>query len=223
MFWLTIENLSNDEQLARWMPEIRQANWLGCYAQTELGHGSDVASLETTATFDKATDEFVIHSPTITSTKFWPGDLGRFTTHAVVHCRLMINGKSHGVHPFLVQLRDTTTFKHLQGITSGDLGPKFGYIAKDNGWARFDNVRIPRTNMLMRYFEVSKDGEIKSLGDLRVMYTTMMYIRMLLIKDFGSWALPSVITGMRYGCVRRQFKTYASKKEERKLMDYQTH
>ena len=29
---------------------------VGCYAQTELGHGSDVQSLETTATLDKATD-----------------------------------------------------------------------------------------------------------------------------------------------------------------------
>ena len=74
MFWATVENLSNEEQKARWMPELRQVNLMGCYAQTELGHGSNVAGLETTATLDKATDEFIIHSPTITSTKFWPGD-----------------------------------------------------------------------------------------------------------------------------------------------------
>ena len=83
--------MSNDEQKARWMPDVKQVNILGCYAQTELGHGSNVAGLETTATLDKTTDEFVIHSPTLTSTKFWPGDLGRFATHAVVYARLKID------------------------------------------------------------------------------------------------------------------------------------
>lgn len=205
------------------MPDIRQANILGCYAQTELGHGSDVASLETTATLDKATDEFVINSATPTSTKMWPGDLGRFTTHAVVHARLIVDGKFHGVHPFLVQLRDLETFRHLKGVKTGDLGPKFGYPTKDNGWARFDQVRIPRTNLLMGFIEVTKDGQVVPKGDLRVLYTTMMYIRMLLIKDMGVFVMPSVLVGLRYGVIRRQFKTYHGKKEERKLMDYQTH
>ena len=70
------------------MPDVRNVNILGCYAQTELGHGSNVAGLETTATLDKSTDEWIIHSPTLTSAKFWPGDLGRFSTHAVVFARL---------------------------------------------------------------------------------------------------------------------------------------
>lgn len=75
---------------------------MGCYAQTELGHGSDVSRLETTATLDKTTDEFIINSPTITSTKFWPGDLGKFSTHAVVFARLIIDENDYGVQAFLV-------------------------------------------------------------------------------------------------------------------------
>ena len=63
----------------------------GTYAQTELGHGSNVKRLETTATFDKDTDEFIIHSPTISSTKFWPGDLGLIANHATVFAQLIIN------------------------------------------------------------------------------------------------------------------------------------
>lgn len=88
---ITVQIMANAEQRKRWLPQINNCDILGCYAQTELGHGSNVAGLETTATLDKKTDEFVIHSPTITSTKFWPGDLGRFTTHAIVFARLIID------------------------------------------------------------------------------------------------------------------------------------
>ena len=70
---------------------------MGCYAQTELGHGSNVAALETTATLDKSTDEFVINSPTITSAKYWPGDLGRMSSNAVVFARLKIDDNDYGV------------------------------------------------------------------------------------------------------------------------------
>jgi len=100
---------------------------LGCYAQTELGHGSNVAGIETTATLDKTTDEFVINSPTITSTKYWPGDLGRFTSHALVFARLIIDKKDLGVQPFMVQIRDVETWKIRPGVKCGDLGPKIGY------------------------------------------------------------------------------------------------
>jgi hypothetical protein len=75
----------------------------------------------------------------------------------------------------------------------------------------------------MGFCEVSREGKFTTKGDLRVLYTTMMYIRMLLVKDFYMFTMPSVLAGIRYGVVRRQFKTYEGKKEERKLMDYQTH
>jgi acyl-CoA oxidase len=93
--------------------------------------------LETTATLDKSTDEIIINSPTITSTKFWPGDLGRFSSHAIVFAKLIVDGKNYKVQPFIVQLRDLKTWKHLKGIQTGDIGPKFGYNSKDNGWAIF--------------------------------------------------------------------------------------
>lgn len=83
---------------------------MGCYAQTEIGHGSNVAGLETTATLDKATDEFVIHTPSISAAKYWPGDLGRFTTHGVVFARCIANGNDYGTQAFIVQYRDVDTF-----------------------------------------------------------------------------------------------------------------
>ncbi len=35
--------------------------------------GTFIRGLETTATYDPKTEEFVLHSPTLTSTKWWPG------------------------------------------------------------------------------------------------------------------------------------------------------
>ena len=77
MFLTSVATFSTDEQKAKWMPKIHNLDILGCYAQTEIGHGSNVAGLETTATFDKKTNEFIIHTPTQTATKWWPGEMGR--------------------------------------------------------------------------------------------------------------------------------------------------
>lgn len=126
------------------MPLIENVDIVGCYAQTELGHGSNVAGLETTATFDQVADEFVINTPSVTATKYWPGDMGMFASHAIVFARLLIGDSDHGVQPFMLQLRDTETWKLCPGIKAGDLGPKIGYPGKNNGWASFDHVRIPR-------------------------------------------------------------------------------
>lgn len=65
---------------------------MGCYAQTELGHGSNVAGIETTATLDSNSDEFVIHSPTVTSTKYWPGGLGQWANYALVFAKCLADG-----------------------------------------------------------------------------------------------------------------------------------
>jgi acyl-CoA oxidase len=72
--------------------DVKKMRKLGCYAQTELGHGSNVAGIETTATLDQSTDEFVIHSPTVTSTKYWPGGLGLWANHAVVFAKCIVDG-----------------------------------------------------------------------------------------------------------------------------------
>lgn len=102
MFIPIVEALGTPDQVQEWVPRARDMRILGCYAQTELGHGSDVASLETTATFDQNTDEFVIHTPTPTATKWWPGDMGRMANHAIVFAKLIIDGNKYAVCPFIV-------------------------------------------------------------------------------------------------------------------------
>ena len=76
MFTESLDAFGTDEQKAHYLPQADNLNIIGCYAQTELGHGSNVSGLETTATFDPQSDTFVIHSPTIKAAKFWPGALG---------------------------------------------------------------------------------------------------------------------------------------------------
>lgn len=89
---------------------------IGTYAQTELGHGTFIRGLETTATYDERTQEFVLHSPTITAYKWWPGGLGKTANHAVVMAQLVTKGQKRGPHPFFVQLRDEETHVPLKGI-----------------------------------------------------------------------------------------------------------
>lgn len=97
--------------------------------------------------------------------------------YAAVYAKLIIDGKSHGVHCFFVQTRNPLTWEHVPGVESGDIGPKFGYNSKDNGYMIFKNVRIPRDNMFKRYAEVDKEGNFKVKGDLRVLYSIMLVTR----------------------------------------------
>ena len=111
---------------------------LGCYAQTEIGHGSNVAGLETTATLDMKTNEWVIHTPSITAYKFWPGSLGIFSNHMALYAKCIVGDVDHGPKPFFVQIRDMETHMALPGIKVGDIGEKMGFSATDNGYLAFD-------------------------------------------------------------------------------------
>ncbi|OIT23516.1 peroxisomal acyl-coenzyme a oxidase 1, partial [Nicotiana attenuata] len=163
---------------------------IGCYAQTELGHGSNVQGLESTATFDPQTDEFVIHSPTLTSSKWWPGGLGKVSTHAVLYARLITNGNDYGINGFIVQLRSLEDHKPLPGVTVGDIGMKFGngaYNTMDSGVLRFDHVPIPRDQMLMRVSQVTRGGKyIQSDVPRQLLYGTMVYVRKTIVADASS-------------------------------------
>ena len=94
MFVPCIRYLASEKQVKRWLPKVYSYEIVGCYCQTELGHGSDVQSLETTATFDMEAEQFVINSPTISSTKWWVGELGVWCTHAIVFAQLILFGKT---------------------------------------------------------------------------------------------------------------------------------
>ncbi|OJA14153.1 hypothetical protein AZE42_09596 [Rhizopogon vesiculosus] len=179
----------------------------GCYLQTELGHGTNVARLETTSTYIPETQEFEINSPSLTSTKWWIGALGKSATHGAVQAKLILpNGKDTGPHLFFVQLRSLEDHKPLPGIIVGDIGPKAGggMAAQDQGFARFDHVRIPRTNMFSKFAEVTKEGNYIQPPHAKLSYGGMMYIRAGMIPS-AAWTIARAATvAIRYTTVRRQ-------------------
>merc|ERR1712176_1227615 len=149
------------EQQKEWLQPALDFRVIGTYAQTELGHGTFLRGLETTASFDKERDEFVVHSPTPTATKWWPGGLGKTATHAVVMARLFLNGS--------------------------DFGPKLGYNGVDNGFLRFDHVRIPRQQLLQKYSKVTRNGQYvpPPPQNAKSSYATMVEVRADIVKCAG--------------------------------------
>lgn len=148
MFITTVEEQGSDEQKAHWLPRIAAWEVVGAYAQTELGHGSNVRGLELEARWDPKTKEFIVHSPTLTASKWWNGTLGRTANHAILMAQLMVpdpknQGKyiSHGTQAFIAQIRDLKTHLPLEGVVIGDIGPKAGFMSIDNGYMLFNELR----------------------------------------------------------------------------------
>ncbi|OLY80426.1 Peroxisomal acyl-coenzyme A oxidase 1 [Smittium mucronatum] len=207
MFIPTLEQQCNDEQKEAFLKPALDYRIIGCYAQTELGHGSNIRGLETTATFIEETDEFEVDSPTLTSTKWWIGSLGISATHALVMAQLYVKGKHIGLYPIIVQVRSMKDHKPLPGVNVGDIGPKMGYNSIDNGFLNFNKVRVPRFNLLQKYMHVSRTGEVTHMKnvDPRVTYGTMVLIRANIAKNMGYQLAKGVTIAVRYTSVRRQF------------------
>jgi acyl-CoA oxidase len=231
MFRKSIELQGTSEQQKYWLPLIDEAKINGAYAQTEIGHGTFVRGIETTATFDYDADEFILHSPSLTSTKYWPGGIGLSCSHAIVVARLMI-GKppvDYGVHMFLVQLRSLEDFRPVDGIELGDQGMKMSYNGTCNGYARFHNLRIPRNSLLSAHAQVTRNGSytrgnIDKTTLLKNTYSTMLYIRGH-ISRCVSFALAQAVTiTARYSAVRLQgHGIYAEESQgEKAILEYKS-
>ncbi|KYO31180.1 peroxisomal acyl-coenzyme A oxidase 1 isoform X2 [Alligator mississippiensis] len=221
MFTHTVENQGTVDQQEKWLPPASGLQIIGTYAQTEMGHGTHLRGLETTATYDPATQEFILNSPTVTSIKWWPGGLGKTSNHAIVLAQLYTQGQCKGLHAFIVPIRQLGTHEPLPGITVGDIGPKFGYDEMDNGYLKMDNFRIPRENMLMKYAKVEPDGTyVKPLND-KLTYGTMVFIRSIIVGDSARSLSRACTIAIRYSAVRHQSELKPGEPEPQ-ILDYQT-
>ncbi len=167
LFASAILHLGTEHHHDTFLPDAMHLRVPGAFAMTETGHGSDVASIGTTAEYDADAQEFVIHTPFRGAWKDYLGNAAVHGTAAVVFAQLVTAAPgqprvNHGVHAFYVPLRDPRTHEFLPGIGGEDDGVKGGLNGIDNGRLHFDHVRVPRTNLLNRYGDVAPDGTYSS-------------------------------------------------------------
>lgn len=225
LFGGAVENLGT-ERHRPYIERLITLDLLGCFAMTESGHGSDVASLETTATYDPDTREFVIHSPTPSARKDYIGGAAEHATMAAVFAQLITGGENRGVHCLLVPIRDEHG-ADLPGVTTSDDGLKGGLLGVDNGRIVFDNVRVPRENLLNRYADVAEDGTYSSEIDnpSRRFFTTLGTLVRGRVSVGGAAAAGARVAlsiAVRYALKRRQFSD-PDTGAETVLLDYRSH
>lgn len=109
---------------------------------TELSHGSNVQALETTATYDVASESFILNTPHERAMKFWVGHLGKTAAKTVVFAQLITKGVNYGVHIFITDIRDEN-HETFPGVEIGDVGHKIGCDGIDNGWMMFKEYKVP--------------------------------------------------------------------------------
>ncbi|MFE7797276.1 acyl-CoA dehydrogenase [Nocardia sp. NPDC057440] len=225
LFGGAVENLGT-ERHRDVVKALLSLDLLGCFAMTESGHGSDVANLETTATYDPKTQEFVVHSPTPSARKDYIGGAAEHARMAAVFAQLITEGKSQGVHCLLVPIRDERGVD-LPGVTTFDDGLKGGLPGVDNGRIVFDNVRIPRENLLNRYADVAPDGTYSSdiENPSRRFFTTLGTLVRGRVSVGGAAAAGARVAlsiATRYALKRRQFAD-PDDGSETLLLDYRSH
>lgn len=197
----------------------------GCFAMTETGHGSNVRGLETTATYDPDTDEFIVHSPHRAAGKEYIGNAlhGRMAT---VFAQLIVDGENHGVHAILVPMRDVAG-NLLPGVEVQDNGYKLGLNGVDNGRIWFDEVRVPRVNLLNRFGDVDEQGVYHSPIEnpsrrFFTMLGTLVGGRVCVPRAGLSAAKSALTIAIRYALQRRQFAPNFTAPETI-IMDYPSH
>ena len=133
----------------------------GCFAMTELGHGSNVAGIETTADYDEKSKEFILNTPGNDASKYWIGGAGQHGKLSTVFAQLNVKGIPRGVHVFAVRIRDDAG-GGVRGVEILDHGSKAGLNGVDNGQIWFRNLRVPRESLLNALADISPEGEYSS-------------------------------------------------------------
>lgn len=226
LFGSAIFQLGTEKHHEAWLEGVLDMSLPGAFAMTETGHGSDVAAIGTTATYDPEAEEFVIHTPFRGAYKDYLGNAALHGKAATVFAQLITGGVNYGVHCFFVPIRDDEGAM-LPGVISEDDGVKGGLNGIDNGRLAFDQVRVPRFNLLDRYGQVAADGsytsDIASPGRrFFTMLGALVQGRVSLDGASTTGTALALHIALTYANQRRQFDSGAGT-EEVVLLDYGKH
>ena len=166
LFAGSIVGLAGEEQL-KMLDDIQAKGQLGCFLLTEMQAG--VLSgliVETKCEWDTKSEEFVLHTPSDKAAKNWISQ-GYTAELGVVIADLIVDGHSHGPHPFFIQLRDgvgDNGGKLMEGIRIEDMGTKTVANDLDNARVWFDHVRLPKSALLNKFCDVV-DNKYVQVGE----------------------------------------------------------
>ncbi|XP_051772682.1 acyl-coenzyme A oxidase-like protein isoform X4 [Ctenopharyngodon idella] len=218
-----VNNLGSPEQKMKWYLPVSELQFTGMFAMTERGHGSNVRGIITEARYDQSTQEFIIHTPSEDAQKMYIGNALK-GNYAAVFAQLIINGESQGPHCFIVPIRDLNGVM-WPGVTTIDMKHKEGLNGVDNGILIFNNVRIPRENLLGKFGSVSAEGLYSSpvlskSSRFNKMLAALTPTRLgLTVQAMAAMKLGLVIA-VRYSHSRRQFGP--KDQDEVKIIEHQT-
>ena len=226
LFGGALQLLGTKRQHDEYLHDVMSFDLPGCFAMTETGHGSDVQQLRTTCTYDPTTQTFDLHTPHDGARKDYIGNAAKDGRMAVVFAQLITQGRNHGVHAWLVPIRNDDGTP-CPGVTIGDDGPKAGLNGVDNGRLTFDHVTVPRDMLLDRYGQVAADGTYTSSieNETRRFFTmlgTLVRGRVSVGGSASSATKLALDIAVRYGNVRRQF-TAPGDDREVVINDYLVH
>ncbi|QBR92578.1 acyl-CoA dehydrogenase [Nocardioides euryhalodurans] len=225
LFGGAILQLGTQRHHDQYLADLISGRVMGCFAMTEVGHGSNVQALGTVATYDPDREEFVLTTPDPSARKDWIGNAARHAELAVVFAQLEVGGEAHGVHALVVPLRRDGEV--LDGITIEDDGLKMGLNGVDNGRIGFDHVRVPRENLLDQFAQVTPDGRYESPIEnanrrFFTMLGTLVQGRVCVGGAGINAAKVALAIAITYADRRRQFNA-TSEEQEELLLDYGLH
>lgn len=225
LFGGSVFQLGTERHHRKYLKDIGTAALPGCFAMSELGHGSNVRDVRTVARYDATTREFVVTTPDDSARKEWIGGAARHARMATVFAQLEVAGQGYGVHAILVPIRDAAG-KPMPGVRIADCGEKEGLNGVDNGRLWFDAVRVPRENLLNRFGDVTEEGKYVSpiASPSRRFFTmlgTLVAGRVSVGAAAHSAAKAALAIAIRYGAQRRQFGPEGA--AEMPILDYRTH
>jgi acyl-CoA oxidase len=152
------------EKHHKMMDDIDNFSKVGCFGLSELGYGNNAVKMETRIDYNPADECFTINTPHPMAQKYWITNGAEHAHYCLVFGDLRIRGHddTFGVHGVLVPIRDLTTHEAMPGVTVEDMGHKMGLNGIDNAKLSFDNVKVPRENLLDRFAQVDADGTYRT-------------------------------------------------------------